>query len=154
MAKTVEETKVEEVQPRKTYTPWEIFSRAGMKLKELMCEGYLPIHNPNNGCHTKLLPKAASAQAHVDGDHGGGFIIALRGTEKPWEGWKEFENAGLEIHDFRCDSCQHEVELNARQILKHMKAHMNSNRRVIVNDKFRVTLGYGKPEFADDQEGF
>lgn len=140
--------------PGKTFTKWEIFQRAGLRLKELVCEGYMPIHTYNSGCHTRLIPNATSAKSHIDGEHGGGFIIGIRSSEQPWEGWREFDELGLEIHDLRCDSCQNEVELNARSILKHIKPHMNSNRRIVPNDKFRVTLGYGKPELSENQEGF
>jgi hypothetical protein len=144
-----QETPVEKAP--KTYTDWSVFDKVGLKLNTLICEGYHPYHPWNNGCHTTLIPKAENMKAHLDGDHGGGFLINLVHTDKGWAGWKDFERLGLEIMDFKCDVCDASLRLTPQTIAKHIKAHTGKNRRVKAGGDFFITLGYGRPETDEDE---
>lgn len=131
-------------------TDWEAFKRASVKIGKVVCEGYYPYHRYNEGCHTTIVPSVKTMQAHLDGGHGGGFLVTLEKCDKTWEGWKQLKDGGVELMDFMCDVCDQQVKLNPQNIQKHLRAHTNKNRRVEIGGRFYLTLGYGRPEPTDE----
>jgi len=136
---------------RKTITNWKALYDAGLKPTYIQCDGYLPMHPYNEGCHSAMHLDPYQLMDHVDKGHGGGFLLSFKlnyrtgGSEvnvgKPWEGWKKFEEAGAELRDFRCDICNEEVKLTARSILRHIKPHTGKSSRLNKGGDFRITLG-------------
>jgi hypothetical protein len=135
--------------PTKTFTQWEIFSKMGLRPKTITCQGYFPVNSHDVSCHTRLPHDASVVQRHVDSDHGGSFEFTLRQSETPWEGWRNLQELGLELLDFRCGTCLAEVNLTMQAISKHMKSHINANRRMASGGVFRFNLGYERPESAE-----
>lgn len=138
---------------KKTLTNWQAFIDAGLVPTQIRCDGYFPVHPTNQGCHSSLIPTAANMIAHMNAEHGGGFFITLRRTDgtKPWPGWQELADAGIEAVDFRCAVCNNEIALDPRHILQHMVPHKNGNRRSQEGRIFWLTIS-DKPieyEFKD-----
>jgi len=151
MARTAN-TDFNEVAPeRKTFTNWDMFTKAKIVPTSIVCDGHRPIHNPNLGCHTMLPLSAKVLKAHVDGDHGGGFEFVIKiGDEKGWGGWKEFEEMGLELAEMRCGVCNSSIPTTAQSVNKHMKSHVNENRRMQTGGLFYLTLGYTAPDIIEE----
>lgn len=131
----------------RTYTDWSVFDKAGIKVVGLECEGYAPYHLFNQGCHTRLIPNAASIKSHIDLDHGGGFRVKLaEGGDPSKESiWKQLAGLGLDLHDFTCEECLSKIKLSPATIKAHMRNHTNKNRRITRGEWFLMTFGYGAP---------
>lgn len=150
MARTAntEQTPSEE---RKTYTNWDTFSKGKFTPTSIVCDGHRPYHNPNLGCHTQLPMSATVLKNHIDADHGGGFEFQLKvGDEKGWSGWKDLEALGLECAEIRCGVCDNSVPLTVQSLNKHMKNHVNGNRRMQAGGLFLVTIGYTAPDLIEE----
>jgi hypothetical protein len=87
-----------------------------------------------------IVPDAEIMAKHLEAEHSGGFLINLRKADKPWPGWKKFEDLGLEIVDFRCDVCDKQVAQHPMHIMNHMKAHSGKTRRSRDGGVFNITL--------------
>jgi|WetSurMetagenome_2_1015567.scaffolds.fasta_scaffold291146_2 hypothetical protein len=138
------ETKIE------SFTNWKAFKEAGLRPTNITCNGYKPVHLVNEGCHTNLILEAQTLKNHLDGQHGGGFYLQLEQHSKVWPGWEQFAALGVELHDFRCDVCDAELKISPQSIVKHLRNHMNKNRRMEKGGRFVMTIGYGKPESTDE----
>lgn len=151
--KEVEAPVVEESStPRKTVTNWNSLYETKLFPTMIKCEGYFPMQGFGVGCHTTLLPKADNLAAHLDGDHGGGYWISFRQNVQNdplgardikiayWDGWKRFEELGVELRDLRCDVCNEEIPVNSRSIIRHCKPHAGKSTRVRPGGDFRITL--------------
>jgi hypothetical protein len=89
--------------------------------------------------------------AHVP-EHGGGFKLTLKESEKEWPGWARLAETGVELQDFRCDVCDETIPLSTQRILSHMKAHSGKTRRVRPGGEFLLTLGFATPLAANDTD--
>ena len=145
--KTVDESPVEVeteevVKPvKQATTNWAAFERAGLVPKEIVCQGYLPIHRADMSCHTRLVPKAENLISHTQNDHGGGFRVTVKRTEgKAWAGWEELKKLGADCFDLRCDVCDAVLQFQPNHLLAHMKAHQGKNRRIQPGGVFWITL--------------
>lgn len=134
----------------KTLTNWNVFVKAQLVPKRMVCEGYGPQHRFDQGCHSNLLLTAEAVERHLDADHGGGYRIFLRKGDIPWKGWLEFQDKGLEIHDFRCEICDAEVPLTPQHIFKHMESHTGKMKRPRQGGEYLITIRKDKPLIAED----
>ncbi len=123
-------------------TNWKAFVDAGLVPTQIRCDGYFPKHPTNEGCHSALVPTGQAMINHLKAEHGGGFFITFRRTDgsKPWTGWQELQDAGIEISDFRCAVCNEQIALDPRHILQHMNPHKNGNRRTQEGKIFWMTI--------------
>lgn len=92
---------------RRTVTNYDNFVKAGLQLVYIAGEGYKPKHRRDNGSHTRLDFKSGISsivaeikRQDVNGS-GGGFRCKLALNPKPWGGWKQLEEAGVEVIDIR-----------------------------------------------------
>lgn len=153
----------EEEKPRQTITNWRALAQAGLKPTYIRCDtaqeyGY------NAGCHSVCLLDPAHLAAHMDNGHGGGFFISFREgymldplgastvrTGRHWDGWLKFEELGLELLDFRCEICDKEIKVNAKDILKHLKRHGGKQRIARPGGDFWIVVGREAPETDEDE---
>ena len=160
------------VEPEKeTFTNWGAIAKSRLVPTFMKCDGYLPMHPHNNGCHTTLPHKPHIFAAHLDGGHGGGIFISFRDnykndmigvnlgstikqSEKEWLGWDEFRKEGLEIKDFRCDVCNAEIKLNPNAILKHCKPHQGKTSRLRPGGDFWITLSRDFAQGMEEEDAF
>jgi hypothetical protein len=96
-----------------------------------------------------LTPEAI--KHHIDNGHSAqlgtvGIIMLTEPTEKPDPLWQALEDAGMEIHDIRCDVCGKTVPLHHFTIANHCKPHAGETRRVRPGGAFRITLSLKAPE--------
>jgi hypothetical protein len=134
-----------------TFTNWSALEKAGLAPTEILCQGYHPLHPGDMSCHTRILLNAEAIRRHaVDLDHGGGFTLRLRRTEKPVKIWQDLAASGLEVHDFRCDVCDAQVPLHPQHILKHLKNHVGKFRRTAEGGAFHMTVATTPP--VQDEE--
>lgn len=125
----------------KTVTNWQAFIDAGLVPVRIVCDGYLPTHPFNMGCHTALQVQASSMIEHFKADHGGGFVVTMRRSDnKPWPGWKELAAAGFEIVDFRDEAFGEELPLDPRFLIKALAPRRGSNGRVKQGGVFLMTI--------------
>ena len=142
------DTKFQKV--NRTLTNWGVFVKAQLVPKRVVCEGYLPTHRYDSGCHSNLLLTAEAVERHLDADHGGGYRLFLRKGDIPWKGWLEFQDKGLEIHDFRCEICDAELPMSAGHILKHFESHTGKMKRSKPGGEFLMTIRKDKPLTSED----
>jgi len=133
-----------------TNTNWQAFVKAGLVPTTIKCSAYHPVHQADMSCHTRLLLSVPTISDHIKGDHGGGFKFSLKTYPKAWQGWADFEAAGLEIHDIRCDVCDQTVPLVPARILFHMRPHTGKVRRIRPGGEFLITIRSGEPLPTDD----
>lgn len=123
---------------RKTYTPWSAFYKAKIVPTTLICD-VIHMHPADEACKTRLPLTAEQVINHFNNGHGGGFQLKVRVSDgKPWPGWKELEDAGMEIVSLRCEVCNGEVQVSARDILNHLRSHRGKFRGAYQN--FRDTF--------------
>jgi hypothetical protein len=134
----------------KTLTKWNALAEARLAPTEIVCMGYRPYHLFDASCHTRLMLNPAQIKAHIEGGHGGGFKLHFRKADKPWPGWKQFEELGLESMDFRCDICDAQVPFHPTHILKHMRPHNGKTRRVLPGGDYLMTLNVGLPSLSEE----
>lgn len=124
---------------RKTYTRWDAFQVLNLVPVEIRCEGYHAYHPTDLSCHTRLPLQAQSMIDHYMSEHGGGFSVKVRIADKPWAGWQELQDKGMELDDFRCAECLNPVRVNPADIQFHMKPHM-AGKRMKSSDTFLMTI--------------
>lgn len=59
--------------------------------------------------------------------------------ESPWPGWKELQDKGVELEDFRCGECLNPVRVNPADIQAHMKPHL-AGKRMKISETFLLTI--------------
>lgn len=125
-------------QAAKTVTKWDAFR--GLRPTKLLCEGYLPVHTVNSGCHTQLPVEGRWMAIHTrERQHSGGFHITLEPGES--EFWAECAEAGLEIVDFRCGVCGKRLKPMAAAVMPHLRPHADPNRKMQPGGLFFITVG-------------
>lgn len=125
-------------QAAKTVTKWDAFR--GLRPVKLTCEGYLPVHEVNSGCHTALPLEGKWLALHTfERQHGGGFHITLDVGDTKF--WDECAEAGLEIVDFRCGVCGKRLKPMAAAVLPHLRPHPDANRKMRTGGLFHITVG-------------
>lgn len=129
----------------KTHTKWHALEEARLIPTEIVCDGYRPWHAFNNGCHSRLRLDVDQMIAHTEGQHGGGFMLKVRKGDKPWPGWKQLAEKGIEAADFRCEVCDAVIPFHPMHITKHMRAHTGKHRRVLPGGRYNLTLSVGAP---------
>lgn len=139
-----------------TVTNWGVFDQSQLVPTEIVCQDYRPVHVSDNSCHTRLKLEAENVLRHMSPEHisGGGFRFTLRRSDgKTWQGWKDLQDAGVEIHDFRCEVCDEQIPINGRRILKHLQPHAGKIRKIRPGGEFNLTLRVGEaPEPGDNEE--
>jgi len=135
----------------KSLTNWLAFLKARLYPKEILCLGYAPIHRRDMSCHTRIPRDVNTMLAHIP-EHGGGFKLTLKESEKEWPGWAALAESGVELQDFRCDICDDIVPLSSQRILAHTKAHSGKTRKVRTGGEFLITIGFAVPLSANDTD--
>jgi hypothetical protein len=124
---------------RKTYTRWDAFDAINLVPTEIRCEGYHQAHPQDMSCHSRLPIQAQSMIDHYLSEHGGGFLMKVKIGESPWAGWKELQDKGVELEDFRCGECLQAVRVNPADIQAHMKPHL-AGKRMKISETFLLTI--------------
>ena len=135
-------------------TPWENLLEGSIVPIRLMCQDYQPVHRVDMSCHTNLQIKGSSVVSHMHPEHGagGGFYVQLRnrpGVKSDF--WQELSDAGVELHDFRCDVCDEQLPLTPRRIIRHVGAHAGKSRSARAGGGFWMTLRFDQPETESDE---
>ena len=150
--------------PRKTVTNWSAIYDTKLYPTQIKCEGYFPMQGFGEGCHTTMQLKPEQLAAHLDGGHGGGFHFSFRqGVQNDpigardikvgfWEGWKKFEELGVELRDLRCAICNEEIPVNSRGLIRHCKPHAGNSTRVRPGGDFWLTLARDIPQESLEDE--
>ena len=133
-------------------TPWENLANGGIVPIRVMCQDYQPIHRADMSCHTNLQIKAPALTSHMTEEHGagGGFYFQLR--HRPGQKsdlWGELAEAGVEMHDFRCDVCDEQLPLTPRRVVRHIAAHAGKMRSARAGGGFWMTLRFDPPDGGD-----
>lgn len=131
-----------------TVTKWETFAKANLHVENIFCEGYRPTFSYDSGCHSNLLVKPSSIRAHIDSEHGGGFVIKVKiGTPaaRPDPFWSSLKTSGLELSEVRCDVCSKVLPLSAQLLLQHLKPHTGDFKRPRATKSFRMTFSTAVP---------
>ena len=144
---------IEPTQP-KTVTNWTAFIKANVSPTTIYCQDYKPAQRVDTSCHSRIQLKAPAIIRHMAPEHdtGGGFQFVLKHDSKEWPGWSELADAGVEIHDIRCENCDHTIPLNPRNILQHLKPHSGKTRGVRDIKTLNLTLRFSVPDSDDDSE--
>lgn len=112
-------TPVEEIQDDLN-TKWEVFARAKLIPSQIICDTIFG-HPGDEACHTKLELRAPIMVKHVIA-HGGGFRITVRQSDgKIWPGWKQLEDARMELASLKCEVCDQEIGLSVRELDAHLR---------------------------------
>jgi hypothetical protein len=136
----------------KLITNWKAFEQANLGVRVVQCDGYVPIHPHNQGCHTKLIPTAKAMSSHIDGEHAGGFVLELTQDSAPNPLWNELREDGIEVRDLRCGHCGAEVRLHPVKLKEHgWKAHPGMFSKTKPDGKFYITLTRETPLVLDDE---
>ena len=148
------ETKHKKKKTDPATTKWEAFDEAQLAPSTIVCDGYLPIHPYNGGCHSRVLLTADAVISHMAPDHGsgGGFKFLLKKYERKISFWSNLKARGVELHDLRCDVCDKDLPLVPRRILKHMEAHSGRTAKAKPGGTFWMTLRFDEPEGFDVDE--
>lgn len=147
------ETKAPEIQKPTALTNWHAFIKARLVPAEIICNAYKPVFGVDMSCHTRLPRSVETMLTHIP-EHGGGFTIKLKESEKEWPGWVKLAESKIELQDFRCDVCDEVLPLASQRILSHMKSHAGKTRRVRQGGEFNITIGTQRPISADDTDDF
>lgn len=159
MSKTVsssvaEATQAEPESKTKTYTKWDTFVKAGLYPTRMVCS-VLRGHPDDEACKTALIPKAQNIINHIENGHGGGFMFTVRDdVGKKWDGWKELEKAGMELHGLMCEVCDKEFDLTVRNIKMHLRPHQGKFRGAwqAFNHQLKLWILPTPPLAADDSD--
>lgn len=133
------------------YTRWDTFDKANYGVSRIVCE-CLPGRPADEACKTALIPTAASVIAHMQAEHGGGFMFTIRETKTPWKGWKELAAAGVEIHWIQDQVNDHKVDLSVRALKGLLKPHQGKFRGAwqAFNHLLRFNLSFSAPDSSGD----
>ncbi len=150
---------LQEVTSKKTYTNWDAFAKAKVVPTTIICD-IIAQHPADEACKTRMTLAASNMIRHFEIGHGGGFQVKVKQTDgKPWPGWKELEDAGYEIVNMKCEVCDRKVQVSARDILNHLRAHQGKFRGAYQNykDTFFIQIQNQPPaedydEFSEDPE--
>lgn len=122
-----------EVPLKKTFTNWSAFEKAKVVPTTIICDVIFQ-HPADESCKTKLPLTSKIIIDHFKGGHGGGYQIRVKQTDgKPWIGWKELSDAGIEIIGFKCVVCDQEVQVSSRDIMNHLRPHRGKWRNAYQN---------------------
>lgn len=117
----------------RTNTNWDALTKAGLRPVTIWCQQYpLQRNMPyrDESCHSRLPLKAECMHAHTRGNHGGGFLLAVRTTEgKQSAVWPELFQRELEAFDFRCAVCDKQVPLVVNALAQHMRPHAGMTKQ-------------------------
>jgi hypothetical protein len=140
----------------KTSTNWRALEDAGVIPVRVVCQDYVPVSaRMDMSCHSNLAISGENVTRHMVEEHGtgGGFAMYLRLSDgKKSKLWRELEDAGVELHDFRCDICDEQLPLQPRRIARHLQPHSGKSRHARANSKFWMTLRYNQPDELDSDE--
>jgi hypothetical protein len=141
---------------RKSTTNWKAFRSARVKVSEILCKGYVPVHLADLSCHGRCLLTAKALDHHIENGHGSadgncGFKFTLTPDTSVDPLWQDLENFGMEIHDFRCDVCDKVLPLHNIHIINHMRPHAGKSRRVRPGGAFLMTLS-NRPPMPSEEE--
>lgn len=152
-------------------TIWSAFEKAGLFPIEVTCDGYLPVHTRNNGCHTRLAVRKRDEagnpvdtaegminhvrQQHGSREYGTGFLLKFKRTEnKTWAGWRQLAEAKMEITDCRCDHCGSTVEVKPADLLWHLKPHGGKVKKSTIKNLFWISIREDSPVVLVDDNLF
>lgn len=123
--------------------------------KSVESRDYKEFHRFDSSTHTKIIPTAQNI-INLLGNTGGGFRIEFVPTPSKggWAEWIEFEKAGVEIVDFRCDTCGRALPINPLIIAEHFKVHPNRNRSPKRGGTFLVTFSKKTRPRPDEVDAF
>ena len=136
-------------------TPWQNFVNSNIVPVRIKCQDYQPVMMQDSSCHTNLPLKAESMIGHMQPEHGtgGGFLLQLRHRPgQKWPGWQTLLDAKVELHDFRCDVCDAQLDLAPRKVIKHLQAHAGKSRQARPGGAFAMTLRFNHPDRDDEDE--
>jgi hypothetical protein len=143
--------------PKKTFTNWSAFEKAKVHPTRIVCD-VIRMHPADESCKTRLPLFAGQMIDHFRKEHGGGFQVQVKQSDaKPWPGWKELADAGMEAVGLKCEVCDQQVQISPRDILNHLRPHQGKFRGAYQNfrDTFFLQIQstpVNPPE--DDDESF
>jgi len=135
-------------------TPWENLYEGSLIPIRVTCQDYQPIHPADMSCHTNLPISSKVILNHMAPEHGagGGFLFQLRNRPgQKSELWKELAEAGVEVHDLRCDVCDEQLPMVPRRLIRHISAHAGKFRSARAGGGFWMTLKFESPEDSGDE---
>ena len=135
-------------------TPWENLTEGSIVPIRITCQDYQPVHRVDMSCHTNLPIKAESILNHMVPDHGsgGGFLFQLRNRPgQKSDLWAALSEAGVELHDLRCDVCDEQLPLTPRRLVRHIAAHAGKFRSARAGGGFWMTLKFDPPDSDLDE---
>ena len=147
---------VKRVEPtRKSTTNWKAFRSAQVKITNVLCKAYGPVHMVDLGCHQRTALTVDAIKGHITNNHGAapgtaGFRFSLENSSAPDPLWQKLEEGGIEVHDFRCDVCDKVLPLHNLHILNHMRSHAGKTRRVRQGGDFLFTLSLRRANRLED----
>ena len=141
--------------PQSTTPPnprWKAFTRANVRIKQIVSRGYAPVHNRDRGHHARIVPD--NIVHHINEKSGGGFQMILEHSDKPWPGFAKLGEQGVDINDLRCEWCNDELVVDATRIQQHMKPHIGQRKMMKTGNTgiFNITLVHGERTMVSDQE--
>lgn len=151
---TTSESVEVEIKP-KTYTNWEAFAKAKVMPSNLVCD-VIHMHPADEACKTRLPLEAKNMIRHFELGHGGGFQVKMKDNNgREWPGWKELADAGYEIVRMKCEVCDRQVQVSARDISNHRRPHQGKFRGAYQNfrDTFFIQI-QNTPVFGDDDDSY
>lgn len=115
--------------PRRSITNWMALVRSKLAPKVFKTRQYPPYFRIDGACHTTLIPSSEKIISKVNEYVGRGEDLGVDFTfvqiRQGWPGWAKLQEAGIEIKDLTCGTCQRQVPVHPGHLLKHMKRHRN-----------------------------
>ena len=139
---------------RQTLTNWRAFEVANLIPLQITCQGYKPAHRVDLSCHSNLHFSAKQMLSHLNSDHGGGFQIFLRKGDRPWKGWREFEDLKIESADFRCELCEKVLPFHPNHLLTHLKPHAGKVKKIKPGGVYNLTIAINIVPLEPEEEAF
>lgn len=155
-AKKIQAAETEEIKTPKVLTNYKALVNAKIVPVGARCESnWRFFHNQNQGCHTAIDLRTdrvgENLIKHLEAGHSGGFLVRFRPVrEGVWAGWKTLIDEGIEIANFNCMVCNQDVLLHPQHIAKHMKRHLNGNKRMQKGGSFRIAFTKDAPLPTDE----
>lgn len=140
----------------KTHTDYPTLVRMRWVPTEIQCDGYLPWHRTNEGCHSRVRPRGENVADHARRHRslfGGGFKFRFQPNSKGgWAGWRKLAEAGMEIINIRCMGCLKDIDINVVDLQAHAKPHLGSNKRIYRNGpSFYITFDSPRPQLTAEE---